>query len=217
MKTILCYGDSNTWGFNHETQGRFPYGARWPNVLQERLGSRFHVIEEGLNGRTAAKDDPDDECPQARNGRRYLIPCLDSHDPIDLIILMLGTNDLKEKFFTTVGEIADNVGILAERSREELAGRQGYEPEILLVAPMPVGSTIETSVFGGEFGGRKAIPPSIELADALRKTAERLSCYFLDASQIAQPNEDDAIHFTREGHRRFGTAVARKVREIFSC
>lgn len=215
MKTILCYGDSNTWGYNHETQGRFSYGERWPNVMQKHLGDRFRVIEEGLNGRTTAKDDPDDEYPEAKNGQSYLIPCLRSHSPLDLIILMLGTNDLKEKFFTTVDEIADNAGKLVELSRNELCGRQEHEPEILLVAPIAIGSTIETSVFREEFGGRKSIVPSIALADALRRTSERFACRFLNAAQIARPNEGDAIHFSREGHRQFGEAAARKVQEIF--
>lgn len=216
MKTILCYGDSNTWGFDHETGGRFPHGERWPNVMQKQLGDHFQVIEEGLNGRTTAKDDPDDESPEAKNGQRYLIPCVRSHYPLDLIILMLGTNDLKEKFFTTVDEIAENAGTLVGLCRRELDGRQEYEPKILLVAPIVIGSTIETSVFGEEFGGKRSIAPSTELADALRKTSERFACDFLNAAQIAKPNEDDAIHFSREGHRQFGTAAARKVREIFS-
>ncbi len=216
MKTILCYGDSNTWGFDHETQGRFPYGERWPNVMQKQLGNHFQVIEEGLNGRTTALDDPDDECPQAKNGKSYLIPCLRSHYPLDLVILMLGTNDLKANFFTTVEKIAENAGKLVKLARRELAGRQGYEPKILLVAPMAVGKTIETSVFNKEFGGQKSIAPSMELADVLRKTAESLSCDFLNAAQIAKPNEDDAIHFSREGHWRFGRAAAQKVQEIFA-
>ncbi len=215
MKTILCYGDSNTWGFDFRG-GRFPREERWPNVMQRELGEKFDVVEEGLNGRTAGQDDPDDDCPEAKNGRRFLIPCLRSHFPLDLIILMLGTNDLKVRFFTTVEKVAEDVGALAGTARAELGAMQGYEPEILIVAPTPIGDTIEDSPFGEAFGGRRAIRPSVELADALRRTARRDSCHFLNAGEITEPNPVDAVHFTREGHRLFGTQAARKVKEIFA-
>ena len=215
MKTILCYGDSNTWGFNYQG-GRFPPEERWPDVMQRELGEDFYVVAEGLNGRTAGHDDPDDDCSEAKNGRRFLIPCLRSHFPLDLVILMLGTNDLKVRFFTTVDKVAEDVGTLAGMARTELRDLQGYEPEILLVAPMAIGDGIEHSVFRDVFGGRRAVRPSAELADALRRIAGRNSCHFLNAAEIAEPNPVDAVHFTREGHRLFGTRAARKVKEIFA-
>ncbi|WP_326975487.1 GDSL-type esterase/lipase family protein [Caproicibacter sp. BJN0012] len=216
MKTILCYGDSNTWGFNYETLERFPYGVRWPNVMQKILGDNFRVIEEGLNGRTTALDDPNDDCPEARNGLKYLNPCIRSHYPIDLMIFMLGTNDLKADLFTTVDDIARNMERLIELSRKELDARQGYEPKILLAAPTAIGTSIERSMFCNEFNGKKSIPLSAELEETLFKTSERLFCYFLNAGEITKPNEVDAIHFNREGHRLFGEAAAQKVREIFA-
>ena len=86
MKTILCYGDSNTWGYIPGTGNRYPRQVRWTGVLQNLLGEKFHVIEEGLNGRTTVMDDP---TRIAKNGLPYLRPCLDSHAPIDLVVLML--------------------------------------------------------------------------------------------------------------------------------
>lgn len=216
MKTILCYGDSNTWGFDYETQGRFPYEVRWPNVMQKILGGGFHVIEEGLAGRTTALDDPDDESPEAKNGLKYLNPCLRSHFPLDLILFMLGTNDLKMKFFTSARMVAKNAERLIEKSREELCRWQGYKPQILLIAPAVIGDTIEKSMFGPMFCGNRSILASMELTDELCKTAERLSCHFLNAAQIVKPNDVDAIHLTREGHRQLGKATARKVQEIFA-
>lgn len=215
MKTILCYGDSNTWGLNYQG-GRFLPEKRWTNVMQRELGEGFYVVEEGLNGRTAGQDDPDDDCPEAKNGRKFLIPCLRSHFPLDLVILMLGTNDLKVHFFLSVDKVADDIGVLIRTTRAELRTRQGYEPEILLVAPTIIGDTIENSVFRDAFGGRRAIRPSVELADALRKTAERNACHFLNAAAVAAPNPVDAIHLTQEGHCRLGREAARKVREIFA-
>lgn len=214
MKTILCYGDSNTWGLNYQG-GRFQMEERWPNVMQRELGNDFHVVEEGLNGRTVGEDDPDDDYPEAKNGRNFLIPCLRSHFPLDLVILMLGTNDLKVPFFTTVDKIAKDVDVLVAMTRTELQIRQGYQPEILIVSPTVIGDGIKNSVFRDAFGGGLAIRPSMELADALRRTAKRRSCYFLNAAEITGPNPVDAVHFTREGHHLFGTEAARKVKEIF--
>lgn len=98
MKNILCYGDSNTWGYDAETKNRFPPDVRWTGILKRTLGEGYHVIEEGLNGRTTVWDDP---IEGYKNGREYLIPCLESHRPLDLVIIMLGTNNLKKRFSLT--------------------------------------------------------------------------------------------------------------------
>lgn len=94
-KRVLCFGDSNTWGYIPASGKRHPVGIRWTTLLQEKLGSDFEVIEEGLNSRTTDMNDPKHV---GKNGLAYLRPCLETHDPIDLIILMLGTNDMKERF-----------------------------------------------------------------------------------------------------------------------
>lgn len=216
MKTILCYGDSNTWGFNYRTGGRFSLEERWPNIMQQQLGGGFHVIEEGLNGRTAGHDGPDDDLPESRNGRKALISCLRSHYPLDLVLIMLGTNDLKAKFSMTADGIAKDVSVLVKMARKDLFLHQGYEPKILLAAPVLIAPSIEASPFWEEFGGKRALPTSAALADALRRTAERCSCSFFNAAESAEANPIDAIHLSRESHRSFGMAVAQKVREIFA-
>lgn len=214
METVLCYGDSNTWGFNGEVGGRYPYEERWTGILQKELGGRFHIVEEGLNGRTAGLDDPIEDRPSERNGETYLIPCLRSHYPVDLVVLMLGTNDLKTRFFTTAADLAERIASLVSTAKEILGGYQGYLPEILLISPPLVGPDITFSAFSEEFGGQKSIGRSKELADAYRKVAKRYACAFLDAGELALPGKADSIHLTREGHRILGTAVAAKVREI---
>jgi lysophospholipase L1-like esterase len=214
VKNILCYGDSNTWGIDYTTGGRVPFPERWPNVLQQELGSSYHVIEEGMNGRTTVYDDPLDDCPEAKNGKKSLIPCLRSHFPLDMVILMLGTNDLKLQFFVDVDSIADHIGELVTMTREELQVRQGSVPPVMIVAPMPLGPTIESSSFCSAFGGKKALAPSIELASVLGKKAKDLSCSFIDAGKIAQPNTVDAVHFTKKGHHTFALAVAKEVRDL---
>lgn len=214
MKTILCYGDSNTWGIDYATGGRVPFDERWPNVMQRELGGGFRVIEEGLNGRTTAEDDPADEYPEAKNGAKALIPCLRSHAPLDLVLLMLGTNDLKIPFFTSVEQIAKNIGRLAEMTQKELKAFQGHTVPVVLIAPMAIGETIDQSPFCAAFGGHQVIAPSVKLAQAISDEARRRSCPFLDASKIAVPNKVDAVHFTSEGHSHFGKAAAQKVKEI---
>src|SRR5512143_1112361 len=111
MQTILCFGDSNTWGYNPETAERYPPDVRWTGVLQQKLGAQYRVIEEGLNGRTTVWDDP---VQPGRNGRIYLGPCLESHRPLDAVVLFLGLNDLKVRFSATAEDIAKGAGALVE-------------------------------------------------------------------------------------------------------
>src|SRR5210317_1873174 len=111
MQTILCYGDSNTWGYNPSSQQRFSPEERWTGVLQKELGMGYRIIEEGLNGRTTVWDDP---IEGFKNGMSYLIPCIESHKPINLITIMLGTNDLKIHFSVSAHDIAESVGVLIE-------------------------------------------------------------------------------------------------------
>jgi lysophospholipase L1-like esterase len=134
MPTIVCYGDSNTYGYDAATAGRFPPDVRWPGVLRRELGAEFEVIEEGLNGRTTIWDDP---FVDGRNGRNYLGPCLQSHAPIDVVVIMLGTNDLKAFFRVSAAEIASGAGALVGIVQTSRAGPGGGEPLVLLIAPPP--------------------------------------------------------------------------------
>jgi len=132
VKTIVCYGDSNTWGFNPVTQDRFSITERWTGVLAQELGAGYRVVEEGLNGRTTIWDDPIEEW---RNGKTYFLPCLWSHKPIDLVTIMLGTNDLKERFSVSAYDIAASAGVLVDIALRSGAGPNGNAPQVLLMAP----------------------------------------------------------------------------------
>src|SRR5262245_41824824 len=107
--SVLCYGDSNTWGFVPGTGARYALDVRWPGVLREQLGPEYWVIEEGLNGRTTVWEDPE---VAGRNGQQYLPPCLQTHRPLDAVILFLGLNDLKTKFGATAETIAEGLAAL---------------------------------------------------------------------------------------------------------
>ena len=137
MKTILCYGDSNTWGYIPASAARYARHQRWTGVLQDTLDGDFVVIEEeGLNSRTTVLDDP---TKPFKNGKDYLIPCLDSHAPLDLVILMLGTNDLKHRFGMSAFDIGANVATLLGMVKQSACSCSGGAPRILLMAPPPVG------------------------------------------------------------------------------
>ena len=125
MKTLVCFGDSNTWGYVPGSDGeRHPRDVRWPNQLQHLLGDEWEVIAEGLNGRTATVDRPDSE---GRNGLPYLLPCLHSHAPVDLVVIYLGTNDVN---FVDDDRVARCVGRLVEVVRR-------CDAEVLVVCPPP--------------------------------------------------------------------------------
>ena len=137
MRSILCYGDSNTWGAATVARpdNRYAPNERWPGVLRAALGPEWLVIEEGLGGRTTVSDDPVEWNPD-KNGARFLPVCLHSHKPLDVVAIMLGTNDLKARFGKTPWEVAQGVGVLVDLVKMAGAGRNGGTPEIIVMCPM---------------------------------------------------------------------------------
>src|ERR671917_870887 len=140
MRTVLCYGDSNTWGYDPATRERFPPHVRWTGVLATLLGAEYRVIEEGLNGRTTRWDDP---IEPGRNGLTYLRPCIESHKPLDLMVIMLGTNDLKRRFNLVASDIAQSAAELAQLAWRFANGPDGARAKALLVAPPAVSTLTE--------------------------------------------------------------------------
>jgi lysophospholipase L1-like esterase len=206
LKVIVCYGDSNTWGFNPATQDRYPAKERWTRVLAEELGAPYRVIEEGLNGRTTVWDDPIEEW---RNGKTYLLPCLWSHKPIDVVTMMLGTNDLKERFSVSAYDIAAAAGTLVDITQRSAAGRNGNAPQVLLIAPPVVGKLTDYAEMFED-----AVAKSKKFAEHYRRVAQKYRCHFLDTAPIITSSELDGIHLDGDHHRKLGLAVARRVREI---
>ena len=131
MRTILCYSDSNTWDYEPATGNRFSEDVRWPGTLARELGGGFRVIEEALNGRTTVREDPVEEY---KNGKDYLRPCLESHGPLDLVIIALGVNDLKARFFASASDAADGAGVLVSIVQRSGVGPDGHALAVLLVA-----------------------------------------------------------------------------------
>lgn len=210
MRTVLCFGDSNTHGQipGMGPTDRFGPTQRWPGVMRDALGPGWMVIEEGLSGRTTVHEDPIEGAH--KSGRRYLAPCIQSHAPLDLIIVMLGTNDLKVRFNVPPSEVAMGIGVLVHDIRELAAGPGGTQPEIMIVAPPPFLEDLHewSSVFAG------AVEKSKYLAIEFERIADSLECHFFDVSSVASCHEADGFHLGEEAHLALGLALAQEVEAI---
>jgi lysophospholipase L1-like esterase len=206
MATILCYGDSNTWGYDPVTQARLPRDRRWPAALRARLPG-CEVIEEGLNGRTTVQDDPFES---GRNGLTYLGPCLATHAPLDLVVLLLGTNDTKSLFPFDAAGISAGAGRLCEGILASGSGPDGGASRILLVAPAPValppGAMQEIWGFSPA-----AVERSRKLGRYYRVVAEDLGISFLDAAPHVEVSAADGVHLDGAAHARLGAVIAERV------
>ncbi len=207
MKSIVCFGDSNTWAYFPGGNGkRYPHEKRWTSVLAEELGSGYTVIPEGLNGRTTVFDDP---LTGNKSGVKHLDVVLASHYPIDLIIIMLGTNDLKDRFNIRASGIAKGAGRLVEVVKKSTAGINGNSPGILLVCPPPI---VDAPVYREEFLG--GIEKSRELKKEFKKLANIYNVPVFFAEDYLESSSDDGIHWTEEGHKKFGTEIAGILKDI---
>ncbi len=212
MKTVLCYGDSNTYGYMPGSGMRYPKEVRWPGRLQLLLGEDYAVVEEGCNGRTTVFDDPIDGW---KNGLGYLKPCLHSHKPMDIVILALGSNDLKEVFHASPKDIANGAETLVETIQAFTEEDQGFAPRIILVSPPKIGEGIRSSDFYGRFT-ESAIERSKELARFFKEAADRRNCIFFDAAAFVKPSEEDSLHLTAEGHRIMADKIAERIRGLYA-
>ena len=208
-RTILCFGDSNTHGTmplaSLDGSGRFDHAARWPSVMGKALGTGFEVIAEGHPGRTTVHDDPMEG--EHRNGFRVLPALLESHKPLDLVILKLGTNDLKNCFHVSPADIAFCLDRLVRVIRAAEAGRDGA-PEVIVVAPPPV---LEVGCLAGMFAGGAA--KSRGLAAAIRDMTARMGVGFFDAGAVIAVSPVDGIHYEPQAQVALGLAMATVVRD----
>ena len=241
MYNILFYGDSNTWGFDPASGLRYPYEERWTTVCARLLGERYHCIPAGMNGRTTAFDDPE---KPLRNGCRELDHELQEHKPLDLVVIMLGTNDMK--FTDAKGSAAGLeklVGMVLsvnERFRTSSPVFMGdtNDPLILIVSPVHLNASfgddrrivtakhqeagvvsagainVDLAKFGPAAADYDDVAESRLLAGCYREIADRHGLHFMDAAAFAEPSATDGVHMSREAHRAVGEAVAAKIREI---
>ena len=214
-KRVLCYGDSNTWGFIPGTRQRYPEDVRWTGICQQLLGDEYVILEEGLSGRTTALDDPIE--PDYLNGLKGLGYSLNTHKPVDLVVIMLGTTDLK---YTTANITAKGAAELVRRTMKAESFfataspvlRNG--PRVLLVSPIRIHENIADVQW-------TSFPPN-SAAEAARfpalykLIAEQTGCHFLDAADYAEPSTVDCLHMSEESHKNLAHAMADAIRSILA-
>lgn len=214
MKKIICFGDSNTYGYNPATGGRFDENTRWPKVLQKLLGDDYEIFEEGQNGRTIANADPWEGGTKC--GMDYVLPMLETKNPVDLLIIMLGTNDLKVKFNLPAADIAGSLQLMLSKIK---AYCRDYincpDMKILIVSPPALSEPFSESYFEPFFCGAVAVKKAKELANWYELVAEQYGCYFLNATEKISAGSVDHLHLDAEGHKAMAELMRDKINEIF--
>jgi lysophospholipase L1-like esterase len=208
LVTLLCFGDSNTWGFDPATWERYPQDIRWPGVLQNELGENYRVIEEGQNGRTAVEGTT---FAGFNTAITDLVSALTNHGPLDLVILMLGTNDLLMNSSLSPEDVGKGIDVLLDIIRHSGAGPGGSVPAVLLLAPPPIGS------LAGETETRaRAVNQSHFFAERYASIAVDYDCTFLNAGEIVRSSEIDGSHLDASEHKKLGLAVTKHVLLLFT-
>lgn len=209
---ILCYGDSNTWGYIPASDHlRYDINTRWTRLLAKRLGDSYEIIEEGLNSRTLISNDPRPG-KEGKSGYDYLIPCLDSQDPIDLVILMLGTNELKYSNNKTPEEIGT---ILEEKFVKVILNRKSQisnkYPKLLIVTPPLVNEDADEETKQKYLN---ATEKSYKLNEIYKEIAIKNNCYFVDNEGLTPGI--DGIHLNEEKHKLLAEKIYNKITKIYN-
>lgn len=209
MKTILCFGDSLTWGFEAETHKRHAFEMRWPNALGASLGEGYRIIAEGLNGRTTVHDD--NLVDELRNGAKALPMLLSSHQPLDLVIIMLGTNDLKHPWWSRASDVRRGMQRLVEITQRFPYGVGMRDPKILIMAPPAVIHTDNVD-FDAMFS--HGIKESQKFAAEYKALAAEMNVAYFDAGKVVVADPRDGVHLDAENTKELGQAIAPLVREL---
>jgi len=210
-KRIVCYGDSNTWGFIGGKRTRYDEDTRWTGRLQNMLGSGYAVVEAGLSGRTTIYDNPFNP---PTNGYAHMAPILLSAAPVDLLILMLGTNDFQTNIASSALDTARAVQFMLAEAKKLAANRPGEEMKILLIAPAAMDEIRLERKFPLDSIDAKGIQSSKELGGYLKEVAQLNGYPFIDANDYIRPGEADGTHWDAEGHAKMADVIYQKVKEI---
>lgn len=212
-KHIVCFGDSNTHGYRAADNGRYDEQERFTCLLQRQLGDRYLIIEEGLSGRTTCFPDPIHE---GLSGLDYIYPCLMSHEPVDLLIIMLGTNDTKERFGSSAACIALGLKRLIAKAISVTDAWRAGRPNILVVTPKNIDKRYESTNVGKTMGMGCA-EKSEGLAEEFKSIAALMGCHYLDANTVVtEQNHIDFMHLTKEGHQELADALLSFISSVFS-
>lgn len=201
---ILCFGDSNTWGYHPKDESRYPYPIRWTGKLQQLLGPDYQIIEEGLNGRTTSFDYRE---RFGKNGRDYLRPCMDSHCPLDFVILGLGANDTKVEFGLNAAQIADGFEQVVLTALGQ--GLEKPSPGVRVIIGCP--TFIRDAHLNGYAEMMGAEAKTLQLPPLYAAIAKKYDAAFVDLSQITEPSPLDGVHLTEEGHAAIAEAYRNQI------
>jgi lysophospholipase L1-like esterase len=208
---ILCFGDSNTWGRSGASTERYSEEVRWTALVQSKLGTDYEIIEEGLRSRTTNIDDDDPRFPH-RHGLNYLIPCLESHEPLDVVILFLGTNDLKTKFNRIAEQVVLALQELITHIKATSQNRSGEQTKILLVSPPVVREDRLELAPHTAFSG--AGEKSKQLGPLLAVLSQKEHIAFLDLAPSVIAGEDDGVHLDPDQHALLAPIIVEKIKEL---
>lgn len=210
MIKVFCYGDSNTYGFDPVTGLRHDANTRWTGILQQMLGPDYQVVEQGCNGRTTVYPEPG---ARWKSGKYGLKLCLNTYKPVEIMVLMLGTNDLKDYYHATAQEIASGVEELIKITRKFMEEKVGQVPEILLVSPIEIGESIVEGPYSDHFK-KDAITRSRQLARLYKIVAKRQGCHYLNAAEYASPSQEDGLHMMPQEHAKLAVAIYQAIMEM---
>lgn len=214
-KHIVCLGDSNTHGSCADPRDsadgtrRFNENERWTCLLQRALGEEYLVLEEGMSGRTMVCPDPLTEGIPALD---VIFPILMSHEPVDLLIIMLGTNDTKDRFGLNAACIAGGMDRLLNKAKSVPCWGT-HAPNILVICPPHIGEAMVHSQIGPIMGEHCA-EKSAQLAAFMEPIVKAQGFAFLDAEGIAELNQVDYTHLTRKGHAQLAEKLAQIVPQL---
>ena len=206
MKQILCFGDSNTYGLIPAANDRYPWGIRWTSILDENIKKyNYRVVEEGLCGRTTIFDDP---LRVGRNGSKLISVLLETHRPVDIVVIMLGTNDCKAVYDANARVIGKGIERILDSTYNI-----NKDSKVLIVSPIRLGDGVWEDGFDPEFD-EKSVETSKKLEEVYREVAKKRNTYFLAASDYADPSAEDREHMDEAGHKAFAEAITEKIKEI---
>lgn len=217
MKRILCYGDSNTFGDDARTvpvdgvHRRYDEETRWPCLLQTMLGRDWHIYEAGMNGRTTVFDDP---LAPGRCGIADLDVTFKSCEPVDLVIVMLGTNDLKDMFSASAEVISQGLERLVARLKQLITESLNPEAQILILSPIHICAS-ESGQFYYDFSPRSVEKGKL-LSSLYSRMAQQRGCLFADAAEWAAPAGADGVHLDPEGHKHLAQGLYAYLQSTFA-
>lgn len=207
MKKIICYGDSNTFGFNPANGSRYDSNSRWTGILSELLGDEFKIAEEGCNNRTGFFINPDGIL---QSGQKHLPQCLEKHKSFDIFILALGTNDL-QKIFDIDEKIAENglTNII------KLIKKHNPNARIIIVPPVVLTEDVLKGTFSYQFD-EKSVKNSNLIQKKYAICAEKENCEIIDFNQYVTPSKIDGLHFDEMAHKIMAEQIANQINNIKS-